>query len=165
MDADVHPGPAPPVVVVVRFVSLAWVTAGGPTIMLLFSGKRTRLLRPRSRLLSFGSLGLSLAACLVRGSAACSWSRPTLRGLFVVRGGLCCCCRCSRLLRSQSENAPPARRWVDRRQSDEGKRTGIVLHGRRSASAAADADLDPRYCPVPLPFCRCCFSRRRRGGR
>ena len=58
MDADVHPGPAAPVVVVVRFVSLAWMTAGGPTIMLLFSGKRTRLLRPRSRLLPFAPLRL-----------------------------------------------------------------------------------------------------------
>ena len=91
---------------------------------------------------------LPLRLRLVRGPAACSWSGPTLRGLSVARGGLCCCCRCSRLLRPlsvQSQNAPPARRWVEQRQSDEGKCSSIVLHGRRPVPAAAEEG-DRRTC-------------------
>ena len=61
--------------------------------------QRARLLHLRAPLLPFGSdLDSSLAACLDCGSGACSWRDPTLRGLSVARGGLSCCCRCSRLL-------------------------------------------------------------------
>ena len=103
----VHLGPAAVVVVVASLVSRRRSGRAGPTTILLFSDKRTRLLLVAT---TGRAAGLCPRlppppACFACPSA-CSWSGPTLRRVFFVRGGLCCCCRCSRLLRSLPAAVP-----------------------------------------------------------
>ena len=158
-DAAAHLGPAVVVVVVAGLVSLVWLTVGGPMTMLLFYGQRAALLLanapPPLRLrlgLSLSGSASSAAPPPAPGAARRSGGSSSSEGDSAVAVGAAGGCALSR---PPPQNAPPARRWVDRRQSDARKRTCIVLHGRRPASAAAGADLDP-------PYCRVCFSRRRR---
>ena len=144
-DAAAHLGPAVVVVVVAGLVSLVWLTVGGPMTMLLFYGQRAALLLanapPPLRLrlgLSLSGSASSAAPPPAPGAARRSGGSSSSEGDSAVAvGAVGCCVHCQ----LQSENAPPARRWVEQRQSDEGKCSSIVLHGRRPVPAAAGADL------------------------